>query len=259
MGLILGDSYNEVVNEKSLAIAVMSLLCYVYVRGVKDACNARDEMLCRDFIRKTDEAGVFGFLWKDRDARFDMNTWNDRDFICELMSFAYAERVPGMRSLVRYMQRILNPNIYHYCLLHVAQEFYKQGMLAYMKYPNQTKLFTITQHPNNATWGKNGAKVGNRQDTLHRIHEACRDRSLRCEETIARLAEEGNNKNKYVTSRNRFDNFQKSLWQALNNEERGKNKNQYRVVEKAASWRAKTPVERKPTSGRKRGRPPKNA
>lgn len=250
MGLILGDNYVEEVKEKSLAVAVMSLLSYIYVQGVKDACNARDEMLCRDFIAKTDEAGVFGFLWKTRDARFDMNTWNDKDFVCELISFAYAEKVPGRNNIIRYMQRILNPSVYHYCLLHVAQEFYKQGMLAYLKHPNQTKIYTITQHPNNATWEKKGAKIGTRQDTLHRIHEACRDRALRCKETIEKLAaEEGN---KYVTSRSRFDNFQKSLWQALNNEERPKKVNKYRVVEKA-SWRAETPVA-KPTKG-KRGRP----
>lgn len=251
MGLILGGKYTETVKEKSLAVAVMSLLSYVYVRGVKDACNARDEMLCRDFIAKTDEAGVFGFLWKDRDARFDMNTWNDRDFICELISFAYAERVPGMKSLIRYMQRILNPSVYHYCLLHVAQEFYKQGMLAYLKYPNPTKIFTITQSPLNTIWEKNGGRKQTRQDTLHRIHEACRDRALRCEETIAKMAEEEGNK--YVTSRNRFDNFQKSLWQALNNEERATKKNKYRVVEKA-TWRAETPVAK---AAGKRGRPKK--
>lgn len=252
MGLLLGGQYTETVKEKTLAVAVMSLLSYIYVRGVKDACNANDEMLCRDFIAKTDEAGVFGFLWKDRDARFDMNTWNDRDFICELISFAYAERVPGKDNIIRYMQRILNPSTYHFCLLHVAQEFYKQGMLAYLKYPNPTKIYTITQHPNNAIWVKNGAKIGNRQDTLHRIHEACRDRALRCEETLEKLAEEEGNK--YITSRSRFDNFQKSLWQALNNEERTTKKNKYRVVEKA-TWRAETPVE-KPKG--KRGRPPKN-
>lgn len=252
MGLIMGGKYTEEVKEKSLAVAVMSLLSYIYVRGVKDACNARDEMLCRDFISKTDEAGVFGFLWKERDARFDLNTWSDRDFVCELISFAYSERVPGKNHIIRYMQRILSPTIYHYCLLHVAQEFYKQGMLAYLKYPNPTKIYTITQSPNNAIWEKNGGKKGSRQDTLHRIHEACRDRALRCEETIAKLAEDESNK--YVTSRTRFDNFQKSLWQALNNEERAKKVNKYRVME-INGWRAETPVARPSATGKKRGRP----
>lgn len=250
MGLILGGKYTEEVKEKSLAVAVMSLLSYVYVQGVKDACNARDEMLCRDFMAKTDEAGVFGFLWKTRDARFDMNTWNDRDFICEIISFAYSERIPGMRNLIRYLQRILNPATYHFCLLHVAQEFYKRGMLAYLQYPNPTKIYTITQSPLNSIWGKKGGIKETRQDTLHHIHEACRDRMLRCEESLQR-----NPKNKYATGRITFDNFQKSLWRALNNEERKVKKNKYRVVEKA-TWRAETPMA-KPTTGGKRGRPPK--
>lgn len=251
MGLILGGVYREEVKEKSLAIAVMSLLSYIYVQGVKDACNARDEMLCRDFIAKTDEAGVFGFLWKTRDARFDMNTWNDRDFMCEIMSFVYQERVPGRDNLKRYLQRILNPTVYHYCLLHVAQEFYKRGMLAYLQNPNPTKLFTITQSPINMTWGATGGKKGTRQDTLHYIHEACRDRALRCKESL-----EKNPENKYATDKLRFDNFQKSLWQALNNEERKENKRVVRVVE-IGGWRGENEVAKKPSSGRGRGRPPK--
>lgn len=252
MALILGGIHREKVKEKSLAIAIMSLLNYIYIRGVKDACNARDEMLCRDFIAKTDEAGVFGFLWKDRDARFDMNTWNDRDFMCELISFAYSERVPGKDSLIRYLQRILHPSTYHFCLLHVAQEFYKRGMLAYLQYPNPTKLYTITQSPLNTIWEKNGAKKESRQDTLHHIHEACRDRTLRCEESL-----EKNPNNKYATGRVTFDNFQKSLWLALNNEERKGRTNTYRVME-IGSWRADELVEEKlPMLGKKRGRPPK--
>lgn len=250
MALFLGRQYTETVNEKSLAIAIMSLLSYIYVQGVKDACNARDEMLCRDFIAKTDEAGVFGFLWKRRDARFDMNTWNDRDFICELISFAYAERVPGMDSLRRYMRRILNPSTYHFCLLHVAQEFYKRGMLAYIQNPNPTKIYTITQSPLNTTWENKGGKKGTRQDTLHYIHEACRDRALRCEETLQKKTN-----CKYATGRVTFDNFQKSLWMALNNEERKTKKNKYRVVE-IGGWRAESGMA-KPRSGT-RGSPPKN-
>lgn len=251
MGLILGKEYTEDVREKSLAVAVMSLLSYVYAQGVKDACNARDEMLCRDFLAKTDKAGVFGFLWKPRDARFDMNTWNDRDFMCELISFAYAEKVPGKDSLIRYMQRILHPSTYHYCMLHVAQEFYKRGMLDYLKNPNPTKLFTIIQSPLNATWEGNGAKKGTRQDTIHHIHEACRDRALRSEETL-----EDDPGNKYVTRRGTFDNFQKSLWRALNYDERRETKGRYRVVE-VGEWRALDATQEN-EGRRKRGRPRKN-
>lgn len=248
----MGGVHREEVSERSLAIAIMNLLCYIYARGVKDACNARDEMLCRDFIAKTDEAGVFGFLWKERDARFDMNTWNDRDFMCEIISFIYAERVPGKDKMIRYLQRILNPSTYHFCLLHVAQEFYKQGMLAYLKHPNLTKIFTITQAPSNMKWEKNGAKKGTRQDTLHRIHEACRDRTLRCEESL-----EKNPNNKYATGRVTFDNFQKSLKWALYNEEKPKRKNKYRVVE-IGRWRADGAMETPPILGKKRGRPRKD-
>lgn len=249
----MGGVYREEVSERSLALAVMSLLSYIYVQGVKDACNARDEMLCRDFIAKTDEAGVYGFLWKPRDARFDMNTWNDKDFMCELISFAYAERIPGSKSLIRYLQRILSPNTYHFCLLHVAQEFYKQGMLAYLRHPNPTKIYSITQNPTNMKWEQNGGKKGTRQDTLHRIQEACRDRTLRCEESL-----EKNPNNKYATKRTTFDNFQKSLKWALYNEEKPKKRNRYRVVE-IGGWRAEDPMERPPTLGKKRGRPRKEA
>lgn len=246
----LGGIYREEVNEKSLAVAVMNLLSHIYVRGVKDACNARDEMLCRDFIAKTDEAGVFGFLWKDRDARFDMNTWNGSDFMDEIISFLHAERVPGRDKMKRYLQRILSPKTYHFCLLHVAQEFYKQGMLAYLKHPNPTKLFSITQTPSNMTWDKNGGRKGTRNDTLHRIHEACRDRTLRCQESLEKDPD-----NKYAAGRTQFDNFQKSFKWALNtNEKPQKRKKVYRVVE-IGGWRAEAPVA-KPSG--KRGRPRKD-
>ena len=251
---MIGGIYREEITEKSLAIAVMNLLCYIYAQGVKDACNARDEMLCRDFIAKTDEAGVFGFLWKTRDARFDMNTWNDRDFMDEIISFIYSERVPGRDKMKRYLQRILSPKIYHFCLLHVAQEFYKRGMLAYLQYPNPTKIFTITQSPSNMIWEKNGGRKGTRQDTIHRIHEACRDRTLRCEESL-----EKNPNNKYATGRTQFDNFQKSFKWALNNEEKPqKRKRVYRVME-IGGWRADAPMEKPSILGKKRGRPKKNS
>lgn len=250
MGLFLGGIYREEVSEKSLAIAVMNMLSYIYAQGVKDACNARDAMLCRDFIAKTDEAGIFGFLWKTRDARFDMNTWSANDFMDELISFVFSVRVPGREYIKRYLQRILSPKIYHFCLLHVAQEFYKRGMLAYLQNPNPTKLFTITQAPANCIWTKNGGKKGTRQDTLHQIHEACRDRALRCEESLVK-----NPKNKYATTRTQFDNFQKSFKWALNNEEnQTKRKTVYRVME-IGGWRADDPMENPPILGKKRGRP----
>ena len=253
MGLILGGVHREEISERSLALAVMSLLSYIYAQGVKDACNARDEMLCRDFIAKTDEAGVFGFLWKPRDARFDMNTWNDRDFMDEIISFIYSERVPGREKMKRYIQRVLSPKIYHFCLLHVAQEFYKRGILDYLKYPNPTKIHTIARSPSNMIWERNGGKKGTRQDTLHRIHEACRDRTLRCEESL-----EKNPNNKYATTRTQFDNFQKSFRWALNNEEKPqKRKKVYRVME-IGGWRSDDPTERPHILGQKRGRPRKD-
>lgn len=204
-------TYSKNDGPRSVAVGVMSLLDHCYARGVKDACNSKDEMMCREFLEKTDIPGQFGFLWKDRDSRFDLNTWSSRQFITEMMSIAVIDKVQNRLKLFKFLQRIINPSTYHFCLLHVAQEFYKQGMLDYLKNPNPTKLYTILDTPTNKIWEKDGAKKKDRRFTLFRIQNACNDRALRSEEVI-----ESGETNKFASCRTSFVNFQKSLWYALN-------------------------------------------
>lgn len=235
-----------------MATAVLGLLSHIYVRGVKDACNCRDEMMCRDFIAKTNEAGVYGFLWKERDARFDLNTRNGKDFIYDIISFITSERIICKKHLITYLQRIYSPSTYHYCMLHITQEFYKRGMLDYLQHPNPTKLYTIIQNPLNSRWGSNGAKKGTRQDTKQMINEACIDRATRCEESL-----EKNPKNRYATRRYQFTNFEMSLWRALNNEPvKKENKRESNRVMEIGGWRTESRVAKSGTGTR--GRPPKD-
>lgn len=205
------EKYSKNNDARGVAIGVMSLLDHCYARGVKDACNSKDEMMCREFIEKTDEPGQFGFLWKDRDSRFDLNTWSPSQFIVEMVGIAYIDKVLHRNKLNKFLSRIINPTIYHFCLLHVAQEFYKQGMLDYLKNPNPSKLYTILNSPTNKIWERGGAKRKDRNFTLFRIQNACNDRALRSEEVLER-----GESNKFATSRTSFINFQKSLWYALN-------------------------------------------
>lgn len=197
-------------NPKSVAVGVLSLLDHCYARGVKDACNSKDEMMCREFLEKTDIPGNFGFMWKDRDSRFDLNTWGPRQFITEIMYISTLESIQNRKKIFDFLSKILNPSIYHFCILHIAQEFYKQGMLDYMKYPNPQKLYTILDKPTNKVWTENGAKRKDRRFTLFRMQNACNDRALRCEESINR----GEN-NKYATNKVSFTNFQNTIWYAL--------------------------------------------
>lgn len=207
----LWKKYTNKDNPHSIAVGVLSLLDHCYARGVRDACNSKDEMLCREFIDKTDKPGVFGFLWKDRDSRYDLNTWSPRQFITEMMNIAVIDNIQNRNKLFMFLSRIINPSTYHFCLLHIAQEFYKQGILDYLKYPNHAKLYTILDTPTNKIWESNGAKRKNRKYTLFRLQNACNDRALRSEEAI-----ENGDKNKFATKRVSFINFQKSIWNALN-------------------------------------------
>lgn len=208
MGKLWGKWQDEA-KEKSIAVAILSLFDHCYARGVKDACNVKDEMMCQEFIKKTDTPGIFGFLWKDRDARFDVNTWDNRQFIMEIIYLSTINKsVLNKNKLFRYLARIIHVTTYHFCLLHIAQEFYKQGMLDYLKHPNANKLYTILQNPNGMEWTLDGAKKKGRANTLFRVYQACCDRALRSEE-----AEEGN---RFACNRISFMNFQKSLNVALN-------------------------------------------
>lgn len=202
-----GKNHNEA-KEKSMVVGILSLFDHCYARGVKDACRVNDEMMCREFIDKTDVPGRFGFLWKDRDGKFDLNTWDNKQFIMEIIYLATQETVRNRKKLFAYMTRIINPTTYHFCLLHIAQEFYKQGVLDYLKHPNANKIYTILTPPSGAIWTLNGARGKGRANTLFKVYQACCDRATRSEE-----AEEDN---RFACGRLSFMNFHKSLSIRLN-------------------------------------------
>lgn len=204
----LWGKWQDEAKEKNMAIGILSLFSHVYARGVCDACRIKDEMMCQEFIAKTDIPGNFGFLWKDRDGRFDMNTWDNRQFIMEIIYLSTNEKVLNKKKLFQYLTKIINPTTYHFCLLHIAQEFYKQGILDFLKHPNANKLYTILQNPNGMEWTLNGAKRKGRNNTLFKVYQACCDRALR--------SEEAEDNNKFACKRLSFMNFQKSLNKALN-------------------------------------------
>lgn len=203
------DKHAQEVKANSMAIGILSLLSHCYAKGVRDACKSNDEMMCHEFIKLTDEPGKFGFMWKDRDSRFDMNTWSSMQFIVELASMAVSLNVQNNKKLFEYLMRIITPSTYHFCMLHIAQEFYKQGMLDYIKNPNPSKLYTILDKPTNMIWTKNGAHKKDRKFTLMRFQAACFDRSVKCEEYRGQVS------NKFASSKVSFLNFQRSIWNAL--------------------------------------------
>lgn len=210
MKKLWGKNQNEA-KDKAMAMGILSLFEHCYARGVKDACRANDEMMCREFIDNTDIPGQFGFLWKDMDARFDMNTWDNRTFIMEIIRLSQQEGVYGRNRLFQYLARIINPTTYHFCLLHVAQEFYKQGMLAYIQHPNPNKLYTIPESLPGIEWTKDGAQKSGRGNTLFNVYRACCVRAQRSEE-FSDAAE----KKKHVCSRLSFMNFYTSLNRSFN-------------------------------------------
>lgn len=211
MAKLWGKRQDEA-KEKSMAIGILSLFDHCYARGVKDACNAHDEMMCREFIEKTDKPGCFGFLWKDRDVRFDLHTWDSKQFVMEIMYLSMQETIQNKRNLFQYMTRIINPTTYHFCLLYIAQEFYKQGMQDFLKHPNSNKLYTIMQSPTGMIWTLDGAKKKGRNNTLFRVYQACCDRATRHEDAI----NDGEEMSKKVCSRVNFMNFNASLKKAIN-------------------------------------------
>lgn len=222
--MALWDISEDNQKAKSMAVGIMSLFDHCYVKGVQDACNVHDEMMCMEFIEATNTPGQFGFLWKERDARFDLKTWNVTRFISEIVGLSLRESIRNRKALMDYIKKILTPTQYHFCLLHVAQEYYKRGIVDYLKHPNANKLYSILQSPTNMKWTLDGAKKMNQEEANQRFSEACFDRMQRCEE-----AREIDPKNKYASKQVTFENFMKSVWAAKNgnaeyrqNERRGR-------------------------------------
>lgn len=220
--MALWDISNDESKAKAMAIGIMSLLDHCYARGVQDACKCNDEMMCREFISITDEPGKFGFMWKPRDERFDLNAWTLNRFISEIIGIALQGSIRYRKSLFEYIKRIISPSQYHFCLLHIAQEYYKRGIIDYLAHPNPNKLYTIIQTPSSMVWTLNGAKKLNNEKVTQRFNDACFDRMQICLD-----AREINPKNKYASKQTTFENFMKSVWAAKNGN------NEYRRIERS--------------------------
>lgn len=205
-----GGKNRRVIPSKSMAMSILSLFDFCYKRGVSDACNARDDMLCKQFVEKTQEPGVYGFIWKPRQGAYNLETWDNKQMITELTVMTITENVRYKQTLYRQFSRLINPTTYHYCLLHIAQEMYNTGILDYLKNPNYLELPKMQQW-RWVEWTNHGVRRSDTAKMMTRMQIAAFDR--------ARLSEIADEDNKNRIKRKNFEIFQKDVWSMLNDVE----------------------------------------
>ena len=120
---------NRPITTKPEASAMVSLLDWIYRRGVDDAYTADDEGLCREFLAKTEEPGVFGFL---DNCPIDWDEW------C-LRLMMQARRTSWNGAMSRYLQAAgrFQTN-YLSVFYNVALLAYRNGISDYINAPNGT-------------------------------------------------------------------------------------------------------------------------
>lgn len=192
-----------------LAVGIVDLFDMCYKRGVLDAHQVKDSDMCEEIIRMTDTPGVYGFLHKRRDNVFTTETWDERTWCSELWQLLFEKGVRQKAQLQKFIsRRMFKPTVYLKCVMHISQEFYKQGLRDFNAEPHFVMIGTFLKRKF-MEW--NGTKTSDkyRQDFLCRIQLAANDRALRSEE----------NPNKYKVMRKNFGIFLLALWRGLQNKQ----------------------------------------
>ena len=120
----------QTIVTRQVALNIISLVDYCYRKGVEDAYRLQDEGLAREFIGKSAEVGVYGFLCEDS---YTM-TW--KEWTLRLMAQSRITAWNG--HMVRYFSMLgnyINQN-YLGCFVPISQRFYVDGVKDYTDAPH---------------------------------------------------------------------------------------------------------------------------
>lgn len=152
----------------SIAREMIALVDFCYRKGIEDAYRVEDEGLAREFIEKTSQVGVYGFLREDG-ATMDWKEWSLR-----LMSQARMTFWNGAMS--RYLLLIggrVNQN-HLGVFIPVAQVFYNKGVRDYIENPHSAD-YLLFQEKTRVFWTAKGLKNINNRRYIDEIQLCCFD------------------------------------------------------------------------------------
>lgn len=192
-----------------LAVAIIDLFDLCYKRGVLDAHHVNDSDLCEEMIRLTDVPGVYGFLYKHRDNVYTVETLDAQTWCSELWQLLFEKNLRQKSYLQKFIsRRMYRPTVYLKCVMHISQEFYKQGLRDFNAAPRSVMIGTFLKRKF-MEWKGTKTSDKYREDFLCRVQLAANDRALRSEE----------NPNKYRVNRKNFGIFLLALWRGLQRKE----------------------------------------
>ena len=140
---------------KAVLSRMLSLLDYCYRLGVESAREVEDEGLCREFLERTKEPGVYGLL-SENPVYITWQEWTLR-----LMAKARSTSWNG--AMVQFLNRMGRfASNYLSCFLPCSMVFYCRGVSDYINAQGAVD-FAMFQGRSRVWWTKNGLKpVNNR-------------------------------------------------------------------------------------------------
>lgn len=141
--------------DKPTVSRMISLLDWVYRLGVESAREVEDDGLCREFLERTKEPGVYGLL-SDNPTYITWQEWTLR-----LMSKARSTCWNG--AMVQFFNRMGRfASNYLSAFLPCSLMFYRRGISDYLNAPTAVD-FAMFQSKSRVWWTKSGLKpVNNR-------------------------------------------------------------------------------------------------
>lgn len=153
--------------DRDTILKMISLLDFCYRLGVTDAHAQDDEGLCREFIEKTSQPGVYGFL---------TDGYNVGVLEWQLRLTKQARLTSMFGSMYQYFNRMgrFSSN-YLSCSLPVAQEFYNKGVTDYCTAPDGCDLVQFND-AKRVWWSHKGLLKISAREFVETIQLMCFDR-----------------------------------------------------------------------------------
>ena len=187
--------------DKSTVSRMISLLDWVYRLGVESAREVEDEGLCREFLDRTKEPGVYGLL-SENPVYITWQEWTLR-----LMAKARSTSWNG--AMVQFLNRLgrFGSN-YLSAFIPCSMVFYCRGISDYLNAPTAVD-FAMFQSKSRVWWTKNGLKAVNNRTWVDELQMICFDLERRDAEVWER--ETAIKAKKIALTQKQYEMFRRSV------------------------------------------------
>lgn len=187
--------------DKPTVSRMISLLDWVYRLGVESAREVEDEGLCREFLDRTKEPGVYGLL-SENPVYITWQEWTLR-----LMAKARSTSWNG--AMVQFLNRLgrFGSN-YLSAFLPCSMVFYCRGISDYLNAPTAVD-FAMFQSKSRVWWTKNGLKAVNNRTWVDELQMICFDLERRDAEVWER--ETAIKAKKVALTQKQYEMFRRSV------------------------------------------------